>query len=269
MNDITDGEGEPPAPSNETKAKIPPKFTTFRVTYHLREQLKALKKELGFRTYDALFNYTILEITREGAIPPASYDQVFEKLGSRPCIITGQSGAGKTTCVKDLLSQFGGNVFILDVSGEYTEFKDVDLGKFFSVNWGREGLRIRFVPNSNVEISRAEAATIFSHLNFVKNSGALKDWCLVVEEGHRFGTDPNFRALLIEARKFVRKLILVTTDWRQFGDIAKAFKPRPWEPVQAVQEELPDAQPAQPTHPNAQLREHSGSALGPNQAGSD
>jgi P4 family phage/plasmid primase-like protien len=31
--------------------------------------------------------------------------------------------------------------------------------------------------------------------------------------------------------------------------------------VQAVQEELPDAQPAQPTHPNAQLREHSDSQL--------
>lgn len=217
------------SPLAEARGPQRPGYTTFRVEKSLRDRLKALKKELGFRTYDALFNYTILEITREGAIPPASYDQVFEKLGSRPCLITGQSGAGKTTCVKSLLSEFTGNVFVLDVSGEYNEFKDVDLGEFFSVKWEREGLRIRFVPNPNVEISRAEAATIFSHLNFVKNSGALKNWCLVIEEGHRFGTDPNLRALLIEARKFVRKLILVTTDWRQFGDIAKAFKPQPWE----------------------------------------
>ena len=150
-----------------------------------------MKKELGFSTYSALLNYTVLEITREGAIPPASYDQVFEKLGSRPVIITGQSGAGKSTCVKSLLSQFGGNVFVVDVAGEYTELKDVDLGKFFSTNWGKEDLKIRFIPNSNVEISKAEAAIVFSHLNFIKNSGALKDWCLVIEEGHRFGADPN------------------------------------------------------------------------------
>jgi hypothetical protein len=220
MNDIT---------AERTQEKTPPRFTTFRVAYSLRERLKALKKELGFSTYNALFNYTILEITREGAVPPASYDQVFEKLGSRPCLITGQSGAGKTTCVKDLLSQFGGNVFVLDVSGEYNEFKDVDLGGFFALKWERPDQKVRFSPNPNVEISKAEAATIFSHLNFVKNSGALKNWCLVVEEGHRFGSDPNLRALLIEARKFVRKMILVTTDWRQFGDIAKAFKPQPWE----------------------------------------
>ena len=224
MTDITDEQAQP---------KSPPRFTTFRVAYSLRERLKALKKELGFRTYDALFNYTILEITREGAVPPASYDQVFEKLGSRPCLITGQSGAGKTTCVKGLLSQFGGNVFVLDVSGEYNEFKDVDMGGFFALKWERPDQRVRFTPNSNVEISKAEAATIFSHLNFVKNSGALKNWCLVIEEGHRFGSDPNLRALLIEARKFVRKLILVTTDWRQFGDIAKAFKPQPWESTTA------------------------------------
>jgi hypothetical protein len=206
-------------------------YTSLVVVKQTRDKLKQLKRTFGFRAYDPLLNYMALELSKGSFIPPASYDQVFEKLGSRPCIITGQSGAGKTTCVKDLLSQFGGNVFILDVSGEYTEFKDVDLGKFFSVNWRREGLRIRFVPNSNVEISRAEAATIFSHLNFVKNSGALKDWCLVVEEGHRFGTDPNLRALLIEARKFVRKLILVTTDWSQFEGVCPSFKPPPWEPA--------------------------------------
>jgi hypothetical protein len=127
---------------------------------------------------------------------------------------------------------------IIDVHDEYGElgFRKIDLGKFFGMEWEKEeGARIRFVPNPNVMISKAEASTIFSHLNFIKNSGALKTWCIVIEEGHRFSDDANLRALLIEARKFARKLIIVTTDWKVYADIAAVFKPIPWEPVSSFQ----------------------------------
>jgi hypothetical protein len=188
-----------------------------------------LKKLLGFHGYDALINHMILVTVREGAIPPAAYDQIFERLTTRPVIITGKSGDGKSTCVKELLTHWSGNVLVLDVADEYKEFKLVDFGQFFAIKWKQPDQRLRLVPSSNVMISQAEAATIFSHLNLIKSGMDLKDWVIVVEEGHRFGSDPNLRALLIEARKFVRKLILVTTDFHQYGDIARAFKPPPWQ----------------------------------------
>jgi hypothetical protein len=50
---------------------------------------------------------------------------------------------------------------------------------------------------------------------------------IVTEEAHRFGQDQNLRTLLIEARKFTRKLMIVTTDWRQYVDTAQVFKPAP------------------------------------------
>lgn len=121
------------------------------------------------------------------------------------------------------------NAFVLDVDNEYQEFKQIDLGRFFGMDWANaNGLKIRFVPNSNVEISKAEAATLFSNLNFIKNSGALQNWIIVVEEGHRFKDDANLRALLIEARKFVRKLIIITTDWRTYEGITLILKPAPF-----------------------------------------
>jgi hypothetical protein len=107
----------------------------------------------------------------------------------------------------------------------------VDLGGFFCLKWGRAGQRVRFGSNANVEISRADAATVFPHLNFVKNSGELKAWVIAVDEAHCFGTDPNLRALLIEARKFTRKVLLVTTDWRVYEGICRVYKPVPWEPA--------------------------------------
>lgn len=68
-----------------------------------------------------------------------------------------------------------------------------------------------------------------ARLAFEMHAGNLKDWLLVIEEGHRFSQDQGLRAFLIEARKFTRKLILVTTDWRLYEGIGKVFKPKPWD----------------------------------------
>jgi DNA helicase HerA-like ATPase len=195
-----------------------------------REKLRLLKKKLGYLTFDNLIRHLALDALKEELIPFASYSNVFST--TRPVIITGKSGEGKTTTTKRVLNELIGmdpeaDIFVLDVSNEYSEFEKVDLGKFFSIRWNKEGQRLRFVPNSNVEISRAEAATIFAHLNFIKNSGELAKWVIVIEEGHRFSSDANLRALLIEARKFTRKLILITTDWKVYEGIAQVFKPYP------------------------------------------
>ena len=204
------------------------KPTSIRVTKDTRAKLQALKKELGFRNLSALFSFLILEQTRGAVIPPASYELVFKD--TRPVLLTGESGSGKTTTIRSLLKDYSGNAFILDVSNEYAEFERLDLGKLFSLKWLKPEQRVRFVTDSNPDISRVEAATIFPRLAFEMHSGNLKDWALIIEEGHRFGQDPGLRALLIEARKFTRKQIKITTDWRLYEGTAKVFKTRPREP---------------------------------------
>jgi hypothetical protein len=66
-------------------------------------------------------------------IPPAEDSSVFEKLGTRPAVVTGRSMNGKTTVVKDILSHYQGNVFVLDVSDENKELRQLDLGDFFGL----------------------------------------------------------------------------------------------------------------------------------------
>ena len=155
-------------------------------------------------------------------------------------IITGESGSGKTTTVKQMLLLLNNNsagednnnsssIFVLDVSDEYGSLaqETVDLGRFFSIDWRRPGQRVRFVPSKDEEICKIESSNIFRQLLFQMHRGELKDWVIVVEEGHRFSEDKALRTLLEEARKFTRKLILVCTDWQVYRGICRVYKPIP------------------------------------------
>jgi hypothetical protein len=130
--------------SDQDKPRVV-RFTSVKLMAEVRDKLRLLKKELGFANYNALLNYMALELTKGEAIPPASCAQVFRD--NRPVVLTGQSGAGKTTTVKELLKAWKGNVFLMDVRDEYKELNQIDLGRFFPLKWERENQRVRFVPS--------------------------------------------------------------------------------------------------------------------------
>ena len=207
------------------------KYVIIKAREDLKNRLKEFKRELGFKTIQETIKYLILFAEEKKILAVANLRNVMITTGTRPCIITGPSGSGKTTAVKNILRQLNPDthtIFILDVSNEYGDLaKKISLGEFFSVDWTKNQ-HLRFVPNSNVEICKAQAATIFSHLNFLKSSGQLKNLIFIVEEAHRFRDDINLRSLMIEARKFLRKMILITTDWRDWEGIAPIFRPPPW-----------------------------------------
>jgi Cdc6-like AAA superfamily ATPase len=194
--------------------------------------MKELKRKIGFRSYNALLTFLIETVNREGVMPPASKQSIFKD--SKPVVLTGNPGSGKTTFAKSLMQEVTCPIFVLDVADEYNDLKRVDLGKFFNINWSKADGKYRFVPHPNVTISKAEANTIFSHLNLIKQNGSLKEWLIVIEEGHRFSDDTNFRSLIIEARKFIKKLLVISTDWKAFEGMAETVKPPAWIPVESV-----------------------------------
>jgi hypothetical protein len=71
---------------------------------------------------------------------------------------------------------------------------------------------------------------LLGNLNLIKNSGDLREWVMPVDEVHRFASDPKRRTLLIEARKWVGKMLRVTTHWRVYEGIANVFNPLPRPP---------------------------------------
>jgi replication-associated recombination protein RarA len=196
-----------------------------KVRSEIKDELKELKAAMHFKTIQELLHYLTMFAKEKNLTALATYENVMTKTETRPVILTGSSGAGKTTTMKAVLKDIVDyTVLIIDVSNEYSDVEKVGLGEFFSLKYNKNK-QVRFVPNGNVEISKAEAAAIFAHLNFLKTGGELKNLVLVVEEAHRFRNDINLRSLVIEARKFIRKLVLVTTDWRDYEGIAPAFRP--------------------------------------------
>ena len=205
-------------------------YVVIKARRDLKNELKRFKRELGFKTYQALLKYLLLYAQEKKLLAPATYRNIIVRTETRPCIVTGPSGSGKTTAIQKILQQLPDayTLFILDVSDEYSAYAEkIGLGEFFNINWNKNQ-HLRFVPNPNIQICKAQASTIFSHLNFLKSSGQLKNAIIIIEEAHRFHDDQNLRALLIEARKFLRKLILITTDWQNWEGIAPVFRPPPW-----------------------------------------
>lgn len=201
-------------------------YTTYRVSRFNLARMRTLKERLGFSSYDSLISFMIGVVNREGVIPPASSRLVMRD--SAPVIVTGEPGSGKTFFVRSLIEAHPLTpVFTIDVHREYQGLKRVDLGGFFSLDWGEDG-RYRFTPHSNVEVSRAEVDSVLRHLNMVKQTGILRNWMIVVEEAHRFHDLPSLRSFIVEARKFTRKLLVVCTDWKLFEGLGRIVKPPPW-----------------------------------------
>ena len=203
--------------------------TTIKLGKTERDRLKTWKDKAGHRNYNSAITSLCAIADRQGAIPFA--DKIAVLKDSRPCVITGQPGSGKTTFARSVIESSDYPSFTLDVHDEYSG-RQLDLGAFFSLDWNiskfnsEETNRLRFVPHVNVEVSKAEADSIFRHLNMIKSS--LKNWIVIIEEGHRFSDNPSLKALLIESRKFVRKLVIVSTPWQPWQGLAQIIRPPPY-----------------------------------------
>jgi len=143
-----------------------------------------------------------------------------------PIILTGIPGSGKTTFLRALIVRLEGPAFVFDVHDEYYDLAKINLGEFFALDFREERRRLRLVPSSNVDVSKTEADSIFRHLIMFQKQ--LSDWLIIVEEGHRFIDSPFLKSLLAEARKHMRKMILVghqVGPYKGLGIILKVTTP--------------------------------------------
>jgi len=205
-----------------------------RFTGWNRAWLLWFQQQGGFQSLNATLTWLIENSRREDMILPASVKLLFHD--DRPVCISGPSGTGKSLFLKCVLPSIPGPLFLVDLADEHRGLKRIGVGDFFEIKWARGDslTRMKFVPSSNLDVSRGELRTIFSHLNMLKMdghkpdqlpSGALANWCLIVEESHRLVNDTAFRNFLAEGRKFVRKIVILASDPGPLANICRLLKP--------------------------------------------
>ncbi len=209
--------------------------TMVRLSRYNRAKLAKYQSSAGFRSLNETVTFLLESSHQENMVLPGSTKLVF--YGDSPVAVIGVSGSGKTTFVRRQVVPFApGPVLVVDSVGEYSELKKITLPEIIGLTWTKaaKALRIRFTPNSNPHLSKTELDLLFSHLNVTKQekfepgrfpSGPLSTWSFIIEESHRLRHIEAAMNFVLEARKFTRKVITVTSDASLFASVCRLLKP--------------------------------------------
>jgi len=181
-------------------------------------QLLELNRTMNIKSIDGVVSYLVSEIMAE--FKQAAVEEVMRD--TVPVILTGVPNAGKTFFLREkLLPSLNGDdpVLVVDVHGEYPSLEQIDLGKFYALDFKAQTRKLRFIPNADVDVSKSEVAGLIAHL--VRNQKFLAHWTIVVEEGHHFEKLKLLRDFMAESRKHTRKLIVVSHQVEPFKGLGR------------------------------------------------
>jgi len=171
-------------------------------------RLKEMKQTMRFRLLDAVIQLVLKHYTGEYEI--AIPKNVMET--TVPVVLTGLPLAGKTYFVRHKIIPRIHNplsVLVVDTAGEYNELPQVKYDIDF-----HKPQKIRFVPSETPTISTGEVRFMFDTLHM--NRGLLKNWIIVIEEGHRYIDIKQLMDFVYESRKFCRKVVVITPNSKEF-----------------------------------------------------
>ena len=197
------------------------KSTQCRITSKNVSRLRELKTHLNVGSLDSALSYLLAQSNFDH---PQPEPKLIES--PVPSIITGLPNAGKTTFLKSLVEADHGPCLVFDIHSEYAPIRKIGLGDFFGLDFLKESKKFRLVPSSNVDVCRSEVDAAFRHLTMFQRD--LKNWFIIIEEGHRFSDSPFLKSLMAEARKFTRKLIVVSHQPESFRGLGEIYKVIPW-----------------------------------------
>lgn len=199
------------------------KRTTTTLRKDVLAQLKEAKERLN---YSNLNDLLLALLEKSDSVKPLGSVEAVQRAKS-PVILTGIPGSGKTTFGRALAEGLAGPLLVVDPHNEFTEIRrmksaadiyQLDLEKFTG--------KIRFTPTAAYSRD-SEFAFIFQAL--LQNRDRLKKWSFIIDEGHLLADLRDFRSFVIEARKYVHRIVVICSDARLYEGLGSIMVPPPFE----------------------------------------
>lgn len=195
----------------------------------LTRQLDSAKADFGEATRTGTVRRLVefhreYRVAKDGILPVTAKMMVDD----RPALITGSSGAGKSRTIRELIKDWPGPVFALDVKGVDYDFERLDLGRISSYDWASaaDARRLRFAPSAEIS-AQAESEAVLQLLSLVmlQSGKPLRNWTVILEEGQRFAKNSSFKVILSEGRVFCRKILIASQASRPFKETVPVYLP--------------------------------------------
>ena len=209
----------------EQLAALKTQHSNVRLSLFEKLRIEKLRRRLGQQTSTETIRSLLDRYDDDSTgIIPTLTDELFGEAHGTPLVLTGRPGAGKTLTVKSLKTE---PLLLLDLANEHAEIsKKLSLQSLLSYNkWSKHG-RMRFVPSENRQLGTLEVKTLIEFLNQTKYDGRYKTWSIAIEEGHRIHRMPPAISLILEGRKYFKRLLVVCADETLFP-ACLPVKPKP------------------------------------------
>ena len=183
----------------------------------LAKQVKEEKERSGAKDTNEFIALLLLNWKQNPIIIP-SEKTIFSTLA--PALITGIPGSGKTTAIKEILKTMKGPMLVIDPENEYNFLKKITESEVYQIDWSKKQ-QIRYVPTLGVN-PRPTTRLILEKA--ITEKEKLKEWIFIIDEGQKFTGMKVLREFLAEGRKWTRKIIFITSDWKEFEGLGMIIR---------------------------------------------
>ena len=192
----------------------------------LTDFARAVGEKTKTRALARLLSAVGVEAESIGSEPAATYENVISQLA--PVCIFGLAGSGKSSSLRNIVERAvdqGHSVILIDVANEHTIGKKQSALTALSRRFNK-GL-YRIVPERDPASRKATLDRLFQHLLTLASKGKLKNFLIAVDEAHELKESTAFTDFVIEARKFVFKVVICCADPTTFENISALMRPLP------------------------------------------